>query len=50
MNLILASASPRRRDLMREAGYDFEVVPSPASEIHDPGLRSLCTGQPVMVE
>ncbi len=36
--LILASASPRRRDLMREAGYDFEVVPSPADEIHDATL------------
>ncbi len=26
--LILASASPRRRELLTEAGYEFEVVPS----------------------
>jgi septum formation protein len=26
--LILASASPRRCQLMRQAGYDFEVIPS----------------------
>jgi septum formation protein len=25
--LILASGSPRRRELLREAGYQFEVVP-----------------------
>ena len=36
--LILASASPRRRDLMQQAGYDFEVVASPAEEIHDASL------------
>ena len=28
MRLILASASPRRRDLLRDAGFDFEVRPS----------------------
>jgi septum formation protein len=28
MGLILASASPRRRDLLRNAGFDFEVRPS----------------------
>ena len=26
MRLILASSSPRRRELMTEAGYDFEVI------------------------
>lgn len=31
--LILASASPRRRDLLREAGYEFEIVPAHAEEI-----------------
>ncbi len=30
--LILASASPRRQDLLREAGFDFRVVPSEISE------------------
>jgi len=28
MRLILASASPRRRDLLRDAGFNFEVRPS----------------------
>ena len=31
--LILASASPRRRDLLREHGCNFEVVPSAAEEM-----------------
>jgi septum formation protein len=30
--LILASASPRRRDLLGEAGYHFEIVPAVADE------------------
>ncbi|RKY03814.1 MAG: septum formation protein Maf [Planctomycetota bacterium] len=29
---ILASASPRRRDLLRKAGYCFEIVPSDVDE------------------
>lgn len=33
--LILASASPRRRDLMTEAGYDFEIMASNVDEVHD---------------
>lgn len=33
MRLILASASPRRRELLTRAGYDFEVDPS---GIHEP--------------
>ncbi len=33
--LILASASPRRRELLTLAGYDHEVVPSCAEEITD---------------
>ncbi len=32
MNLILASASPRRRQLLAEAGYEFEVDPSGIDE------------------
>jgi len=31
-SLVLASASPRRRDLLREHGCTFEVVPSAAEE------------------
>ena len=30
--LILASASPRRRQLLAEAGYAFEVDPSDVAE------------------
>ncbi len=30
--LILASASPRRAELLREHGYSFEVIPSPLPE------------------
>ena len=33
-SLILASASPRRQELLRQLGVKFEVVPSAASEIH----------------
>ncbi len=29
---IVASASPRRRELMEKAGYEFEIIPSDASE------------------
>ena len=38
MQLILASGSPRRRELLAQAGLVFEVVVSPAEEIHDPAL------------
>ncbi len=39
MLLVLASASPRRSELLARAGVVFEVVPSPAEEIHDAELR-----------
>jgi septum formation protein len=44
MKLILASGSPRRRDLLAAAGLEFEVVVSPAEEIHDASipLAELC--------
>ena len=44
MNVILASASPRRRELLAAAGVAFEVVASPAEEIHDAAipLDELC--------
>jgi septum formation protein len=33
MNLILASASPRRCELLRQAGFDFEVRPAAIEEV-----------------
>src|SRR5215470_15806665 len=36
--LILASASPRRSELLRQLGIDFRIAPSAAVEIHDPEL------------
>lgn len=37
-NLILASRSPRRRELLARAGYQFEVLPAmETSECHRPG-------------
>jgi septum formation protein len=38
--LILASASPRRADLLRELGFQFHVVPSAAGEIHSEELSA----------
>ncbi len=35
MRIILASASPRRSELLKEAGLEFEVIPSSAEEVHD---------------
>ncbi len=35
---MLASASPRRRELLERAGLVFEVVVSPAEEIHDAAM------------
>jgi septum formation protein len=35
LSLILASGSPRRRDLMNEAGYEFSVVVPDVEEIED---------------
>lgn len=32
--IILASSSPRRRDLLKEANYKFEIIPSPYIEDH----------------
>src|SRR5579862_8091415 len=36
-NLILASASPRRRELLAQAGYSFAVEPSSIPELLQPG-------------
>lgn len=42
--IILASASPRRSDLLKSIGVLFEVVPSTADELHDErqGATALC--------
>ena len=37
-SLILASASPRRRDLLRQHGYDFTVLVPEVEEIAPPDL------------
>ena len=44
MRVILASGSPRRRELLAAAGVAFEVIISPAEEIHDAAipLAELC--------
>jgi len=39
MPIVLASSSPRRRELLEQAGVVFEVVASPAEEIHDPAMK-----------
>lgn len=39
MPVVLASASPRRSELLARAGVMFEVVVSPAEEIHDATMR-----------
>ena len=39
--MILASTSPRRYDLMTEAGYDFTVVPADVEELADERPPSL---------
>lgn len=38
MKIVLASGSPRRRELLAHAGLEFEVRPSPAEELHDASL------------
>jgi nucleoside triphosphate pyrophosphatase len=37
MRFILASSSPRRRELLASVGVDFDVVPSHVPEEHQPG-------------
>ncbi len=38
MEIILASNSPRRKELLTKAGYLFKVVPSTVEEVVDPSL------------
>jgi septum formation protein len=39
MSIILASGSPRRRELLEQTGLVFEVMVSPAEEIHDAAIQ-----------
>ncbi|MES2921002.1 MAG: Maf family protein [Verrucomicrobiota bacterium] len=39
MPIVLASASPRRRELLAGAGVVFEVMHSPAEEVHDATMK-----------
>ena len=39
MPIVLASSSPRRRELLERAGVVFEVMHSPAEEIHDASMK-----------
>src|SRR5690242_15531284 len=38
--IILASASPRRSELLRQLGVEFRVVPSDATELHQDHLTA----------
>jgi septum formation protein len=38
--LILASASPRRADLLRQLGLEFQISPSAATEVHQEQLTA----------
>lgn len=42
--LILASSSPRRVQLLQDAGFVFQAIASPAEELHDAAMdfRQLC--------
>ena len=41
LEIALASSSPRRRDLLTEAGFSFRVFPVKVSEIFDKNLNAL---------
>lgn len=41
MKIILASNSPRRRELLEKLGYEFQVIPSLKEEIQDENLTPL---------
>jgi septum formation protein len=43
--LVLASTSPRRAELLREMGAQFQVVPSEAAEIHHDQLTAMEVSQ-----
>jgi septum formation protein len=50
MKVVLASMSPRRAELLAGAGVAFEVVGSPAEEIHDESMapEKLCEANAIL--
>ena len=47
LRVVLASCSPRRRELLRLLGLEFEVIPDREPEIIVPGLtpgETVCLG------
>ena len=43
LKIILASGSPRRKELLAQAGYDFDVCPSLSDEDLEPKIgRASC--------
>jgi len=36
VSIMLASASPRRRDILMDAGFRFEICPAQVEEFEDP--------------
>jgi len=49
-SLVLASASPRRRELLAQLGVAFDVVPSAVPEVPEPGERPEAFAQRVARE
>ena len=49
MSIILASASPRRSEIMRLAGYSFRVIPTNAEEIIPEGLDARQTAEQLSI-
>ncbi len=39
-SIVLASSSPRRQELLRQCGVEFEVVPAAIPELHDEALTA----------
>ncbi len=37
---VVASASPRRKEILKNAGFEFEVIPSDANEGLEPGISA----------
>ena len=41
MDLVLASKSPRRKELLERMGLDFRIIPSEIEEIHPPNIHPM---------
>ena len=42
MKLILASNSPRRKELLQKAGFQFDIIPSTEDEVANKLLPTQC--------